>query len=364
MTNPQKVSANAANAGLSADSFGYLVWWTIHQKVYDLGDLRHTARANQLPQAFVDKLIGADPNIAFSRATSLGAGGQIASQSTADLRYRFVTRAVHDNTRILALETVDASNVKLDVTQLGNLTLDGFMLTFTTINRPNSPGLQKELDQLIQKMGADLANRIGRIDDTKLRQIILSWCADMNRVSMRNSGGIYFLPSGAKRDALTDQILGLSQWFLDNEIGRFSSVELFPTPTTSTDDIIQSALDEIDAELTEVSQKLTDYSNSTGMNAGSRMYSAGTQLDRLKALTEKGRALKDSLGDPIALALSKIELLTHRARTMQNDSAAIVQRERDSKDLTVAKVDVQGAKINPNGSKTGTARQRREKITI
>lgn len=359
MTTAQNTtSANAALAGIN--SFGYLIWWTIQQKVHNLADLRTTATANNLPQSFVDKLTGADPDVAFKRATNLSAGGRIAKVSTDTIKYRFVTRSVKgDNTRILALETLNSANVTLDTLQLGNLTLDAFNLRYQSITRPVDHELAKEMDQLIGEMGADLQNRIGRLDDQKLRSIVLSWCSDVHRVSMRNTGGVYFVPTGSNHQTISDQILGIIQWFNDNQAGTFSAVELYPTPTTSIDDIVNSAIDEIANELLEVETKLQAYADNVDMNAGSRGYSAGTQVDRLKALKGKGSALLDSLGDPVALTLSKIDLMIHRAQRMQLASNEEVQREREAK-LIVA----DNATVNPSGKLQGTARQRRNSVEL
>jgi len=356
-TGATQLSFDGSLAGVN--TFGFLVFWTISKGVYDLGDLRHSATALGLSQPLIDKLTGADEQTAFKTATMLPTGGKQSAQSTPERKYRFVTKGVKDNTdptRILALETVDASNVTLDVIQLGNMRLELGSLRYDSINRPTDLALGKELDALIGSIADDFRQRIGRVDDQKIRANILNWCKDRHHVTLRNTGGIYFLPSGGTANALAHEIKGIHDWFAQNGIGVFSSMELFPTPSTSVDDILTTAVTELLTDLEESEQKLKDHQDNKGMNAGSRMYSAGQHAQKLAQLLDKARALSDSLGEKVDFAISKIELTKARAERMFTTSAQQVGAERTER--------AQLAQQTAPTKKVGTVKQRKANSTL
>jgi hypothetical protein len=331
MSTPVQVQANTSNSGIP--SYGLLTWWTIHQKLHKVTMLKTSSLGLLVPDSVVKGIVGATPTNAFSKATNLGASGVPDFQPNPDLHAHFVTRKADGDSMILAWELVERGKKRLKVEQIGVLTLESDDLVFT----PDPVGFvahKPPSQNVVDAIRSDFERRIGAIDDIKLRSLVLNWLEDKHRVCLRNTGGLYFipgLPNPPDHQQLINDCIAIRNWFVDQGIGSFSLIEIFNTPATSTSDLIESSLLELQAEIEEIGGKVDGYASSGGMNAGSRSYSTGTALDRIREIESKITTLQSALGDNLTLAVEMIQMVKSQAVMMKVQADQEVQAFREGK---------------------------------
>lgn len=383
---------------------GWLLWWTIHQNVYDLFDLRKAGEAAKIPQQLLNGLQGAKVDQAFKRVANLGTGEPSDNQNK-DQKSWYATAKTSDGDYVLSRLTIDSSAKEPTLVHIGNLHLNGFDIAFDPATEYQAH--KTEVDHLLDRLRQDLLLRTGRIDDNKVRSLVLGWLRNMHRVALRNTGGVYYLPNTPDIDI---HILAVQTWFENTGLGTFSAnpvqknlvnLDLIKVLKRITDkvtlssaaiealrialqdaipqqvqtpivtqivektisvDIVESAITELNKEIDEINESLHNYQQSSGMNAGSRMYSAGTQREACKKLLDKVDVLQDNLGDKIGLVRSKLEIVLNRAASMADDSAKLVELERSTKELLTGKpAKPVTAHTNGNGKKSGTVKSRKDR---
>lgn len=275
----------------NVQSFGFIVWWSLHQKVYSLLELRQ--KGGSLPDSIAKSLIGEKPDGAFRKAVSLRKK-QWKVEEDKDLVSYYVTDRAGDG-YTLARETLNGKGVEIGLEQVGSVFLEGYDVKFTPTLYYSR--YRDEVDKLIAHFQSELQKRTGQVDDTRLRTLLLGWLETNHRVALRPTGGVYMIPltsKNAQRDRIYSELVTVREWIASCGMGELSSMEVFPTIGTTKQSIVTAAIDELNQELSTIEDRLHSYEKSVNMNAGSRMYSAGTQVDAVQAIREKISVLKDA----------------------------------------------------------------------
>jgi len=347
-TSPVALPDPAKTATVGSLTFGFLVWWTIHQGVYDLTNLQVKSSSPEFPMAIRNLLTGAEPKTAWLKATQLGVKGSPSATHNPDIAARFLTRDVGDGLRAVIREEIDKDGKAVSTQQLALLGYDDQDPCISaTVQRFYDPkDIAQELITLIEAMSANMGNRTGKIDDTKVRSALLRWLELKHRVCVRGTGGVYYIPlTAATFNAVREEVVAVRTWVKDCAVGTFSVVQLTKDGATSINDIQESAVAEILAELATVNDSLDQYANSQGMNHGSRMYSASTQVEKVATLKAKAKHLEEALGDVILKVQVKLDMTEKRAVQMRHEAALVVQSEKVQRE----------SKRSQKGRKSGTA---------
>lgn len=312
--------------------YGHLIWWTVHQGIYETSNLVEAAKQVSLPEPISELLTGAKGKTAWEKATNLRTQAivtkvdPITKQQTS-----YTTRDAEGGMRLLIKEDIDQQNVKLCAIQVGVLQYDGGFKF-----EPDSPywPMQNEVDEVLYTMEKRYYERLDRVDDTKLRVALLNWLKTHFRVPVRGNGGIYFVPrreSDERNQDFNLEVMSIKRWLDNCSLGTITAIEVTATETTTIDDIVQSAVDEIREEITEVETKLQQYRDSAGMNAGSRAEAAKSQVKRVDTLIEKIQALEVSLGEKVGMTLATAQIIANRAKLMVSKSETEVTDYRTNK---------------------------------
>ena len=370
MYTPTSAAAIANKAGISTANaeqpFGFLTWWTVNQGNRDIDDLREQADAAKVPSWIIDSLSGAKPETAWLRATQLGSKG-IASSSNGNQMARYLVRDAGDRIRILVREIIDENNVSVSIDQMGVLTMKGDGIDFEPSTQNSVYATYaKEVSAVLTHMRDDLYDRIGKIDDNRIRSLILRWLSRRFRVCVRGTGGVYFIPVPRNPDDAADlmqEIQSLRLWMSSSKLGTFSIVSLQPGGATTIEDFQESAVEDLKSEIEEVNANIARYAQQPNMNAGSQMFSANTQVERLDQIKEKMETLMDALGAKVGTVQGMLEIARQRAKEMVDTSSKQVSSARDTKnkvrDERIAARKEEQAKL-----KAGTAKERSAKKKV
>lgn len=371
MFTPTTVASIAKKAGVTTTAndsqpFGFLTWWTVEQGNRDIDDLREQADAAKVPSWIVDSLSGAKPETAWLRATQLGSKG-VASASDGNSMARFLVRDAGDRIRILIREIVDENNVAVSLDQMGVLTMKGDGIEFEA-SAANSvyTAHEKEVNAVITAMRDDLYDRIGKIDDNRIRSLILRWLSRRFRVCVRGTGGVYFIPvprDPSDAQDLMSEIQSLRLWMSSSHLGTFSIVALQPGGATTIEDFQESAIEDLKGEIEEVQSNIARYASQANMNAGSQMFSANTQVERLDQIREKMETLTEALGSKVGTVQGMLDIVRQRAFDMVKTSSGQVTTAREAKnkerDARINARKEESAKL-----KAGTAKERNGKKKV
>lgn len=316
-------------------SYGHIIWWSITDGVYDAEKLKKSAEDHKLPPVIVNNLVGADEKSCWEKATNLRTQPMdVREDVRTRTRYSYTTRNIDASTRVLVREKLDAQNVKLGTEQIGVLSFESGFCFDPELLYHQDKELQTEADDVIKQLKDRYSYRINKIDGAKLRRTLQDWLHYRHRVAVRGNGGVYYVPNRndpAKRNEIINEIMAIRDWLSLLSLGSFTSFEIMDTPSSTTVDLVQSAVDEITTEISEVEASLKFYEQSQGMNAGSRAQSAKSQVNRLKELNEKISALEESLGDKIGVLAMQAKIVARRASKMEKEAREIVSLERAAK---------------------------------
>lgn len=310
-------------------SFGFLMWWTIAQGIYDRDPL--VVSATSLPKEIQDALTGAREKHAWQRATYLKIGS-ISPIEKDGCSIHYTTRDIEESsTRLLVREVIDNQNVTISVTQVSKLIFNG---TFDYQHELGYYDYPTEVDHIILRLQDNYNQRVGRIDDNKVRTALLEWMDKRHRVTVRGNGGVYYIPttpSSPYWSQIAAEINHVRSWLSTNGLGTFTSIELVETKETTKPDFLEMALNEVTSALDTVEQKLKEYTASTGMNDGSRMEAAKSQKNKVADLEKKIEALEEALGDKLGPIKARAMIVGRKAETMHKRSNVAVNAYRAAK---------------------------------
>ena len=322
------ITATAANNQGTGSRLGYLVWWTLHRQEWDEVALKAAGKAAGVPQWMVDKIKGRNEHSAWLAATQLGAKGipaqrlAIMGESVDDHSVRFVTRDITPDTRAVVREVVDRGKKVVGSVTVALLTFaPGIGITHQWIGSPSN-ALDVEIGALVEGMKNTYAAILGKVDDARVRAIVIEWLDRRYKVTVRGSGGVYLIPTGGvnnpgRQATIEAEAISIRNWLRAAPMeSSFSIVEVSDAGATTVDTFQQAAIDELKLEMADVDAKLTEWAANPAMNAGSVAYSAGTMVERMAELNTKANFLIESLGDEIGVVGNMIGMLRTKAVAM------------------------------------------------
>ena len=305
---------------------GHLVWWSLPQASdLDVQTVRDAATTAGIPDWMQQRIRGTTIRAAFTGATSLGSEGVPASWNnrtdSPGSRARFITRRAGGDV-ILAREMLDTDGRRLELQQVAVV-----YLTERNELERSVRGLDgRILDPLFTEVNAvvdDMENRmaalLGRLDTTLVRGLVQDWLYRRNRVCLRGTGGVYFIPGDQSIELLT-----LRDWIMSYPVeGNFSIAEQWSGGANSVDDLSASAVIELEAEIGDINTRLDEYAANVKMNDGGRAYSAGTQAKRARELLSRLDAIENALGS-LGVVRHMITGVIRRAADMTTSAQAEV----------------------------------------
>lgn len=346
---------------------GWLIWWTVHQANHPESDLKTAGAQASIPTWMVDRIKGRSPKSAWMAATQLGARGHPSTNLPGEgskTRARYLSRDINMETptRAIVREVTNEWDERVGSETVGLVRLWMDNLTDEVVAAP--PDLEPELRRVLDQMALDMSLLQGKVGDSKVRSLLLDWLQKRHRICVRGSGGVYLVPrpkSKAKAAEIEAELLAVREWVSNPPIGSlFSIVELTASGATTVDVFVQSAVEEIRAELEGVEGRLETWAANDGMNAGSKMFSAGEMAKRCEAIAEKIAALKEALGEEVGVTEAMLDLVRAKAEGMHASSTIVVETAaRERKREAEARGEAEG-----NGKKAGTARQRAKKRVL
>lgn len=328
-------------------TIGWLVYWTIQEGEFDLATVVKQAQTSDVPQYLQDRLTARDIDSAFTAATQLGANGVKVGKNGTSLR-RIVTRNAipgETKTRALVLETTDPTQtVSKWVTgkTVCIIELLGSRMDVTWSNWINDDPYRLQMHDLVDDMERTMYNIEGRIDDGRIRSALLAYLDRQHKVTVRGSGGVYFIPHAptfVSKDDMEQELLAIMDWLQKAVGSSFSIVAIQERGAFNKPQLQEDAISTIKGELKDIQSKLEAWANTPAMNAGSKHYSAGTQLDRIVELEEMTAAFKESLGEKVGIVEEMTNMVKSRlvalrketSRQMDTDKEARLARRRQKR---------------------------------
>lgn len=334
------ISAKNAHAD---QQFGWVTWWTVHQVQVEEEKLQKLAEQCGIPGVMHRSLIGAPRESAFLKGTQLGARGKPSADHESGIRARYLTRNAGEYVRVIIRERIDENNVRVSTQQVATIGLDQATGRIVREIEVSDTDIRAETTRLIDAMEDDMHARIGMVDAQRIRTSIQRWLEKVHRVCMRGTGGVYFVPMPPMdydRKMVEDEIRAVRRFVSEAHVGTFTHIGLTRDMATTVSDFEESATEELNAALDEINEKLRKWESNDGMNDGSRMYSATTQVDGLDQMGEQIATLEHALQTKLGTIRAKHEIVRARASKMMMESSSNVEaarRERRSKKSGTAK---------------------------
>lgn len=315
---------------------GFLLYWTIHSGVYPVQALLLSSAASSLPLIIYENLSGADPRQAWNAATRVKEAG-IASVEI-DKRYtaRYTTKDSRDAVRLLIREKIDTTNDFLLIQHMGILNFDG---SFKFTPDPSFEDFKDEAGTIVNAMIADYNQRVGNLTDVIIRTVLSKWLVSRFRITIRESGGVYYLPNTGPN--VEQEILNVHRWMLENSVGQIYSFEIFDTTATSLDGLIEQAQAEISAEAAEMEKKInsimTAYKadlaaglqgNAMASKTGSYAYTMEQYETALEQMQAKLAATEGSLGTVLGQLSARMAMMKEQAKAVKVKAKTQVQAYR------------------------------------
>jgi hypothetical protein len=347
------------------DIIGYIAWWTLRKGEYDVDELKASAQTVSLPDHINDRIKGRSIESAWTAATQLGSSGKPIKSPEGRIN-RLLSRDVGDDpairTRAIVMESTEDSAYRIAQKVAGKtaalieLDQSRFKVKWAAWAKTGHP----EITGIVSDMRVKMGKIEGKMNDGRIRTAVLSWLQSKHRICVRGTGGVYFIPAPkgkVARKQLEGDLLAIRAW-LDTISSPFSIVAMNEAGCLSIEDFVNDAIVEVKDELGEIAVKFDKWKKSEKMNAGSRMFSSGTQKKRLLNVYDKIDALKQSLGEEIGVLDNMYMILFNRIDRMHVESSKEVKVAKESKRSSKPKKTKAGTK------KSGTARRRSKKTKV
>lgn len=305
--------------------FAFLIWWTIHQNRYDVAELNEKAEDVNLPACIQKRLTGDKEKSAWLKSTQIGAYGLESNSTHSGLKVLYQTKDIkRGEWRAILAEFIDQHDKKVKVEQVALL---GWENNYITADVSEVDGIDfDEVVELITDMQENMDDRVGKIDDAKIRNAILNWLELKHRVCVRGTGGVYLLPVHPRNmEQVKEEALAVRNWITETNAGTFSIVELTSGGATTIEDFRRTAIEEIENELNTIHETINTYN--PDISEGKLAYSVGTQVKKLQRLGEKIKAVNSSLGDVIDRVDAQYQVILSEAKQLHQDAVISSQTQ-------------------------------------
>jgi hypothetical protein len=262
------------------DSIGYLTWWTVPDVSAPYGDLLDLAAQAGYPADCVP--ISPAPRNAWEKATNVGSRGlkvdapadlvaQVRHDYNTEPVVRVLTRRVCNSAPVLKRHLVREAVIPLANRTKKQLSLDTVaVLEFdvstnqakTTLVPDSAGWINGSIRQIVADVDARMVHLLNHADGQDVREGVRKLLEQMHRVSLRGTGGVYFVPEtvpGAR-----DRLKALRRYV--RAMDRWKTGVLTPNCQVVTlrgedafeirADIIASAIDEFKTRIDDLAEKV------------------------------------------------------------------------------------------------------------
>lgn len=332
-----------------------------------LTDVQQSAYDQDIPALVQGRIKGKSIKNAWRLSTSLPSKGvhskNIEGVDGDDTKSNYYCRTANDNCRLIVRETLNSELEVVDIDTVASLYYISGVLEYSLQNSAiYNSSINAEVTSIITDMRQKFDDSVGKVDDAKIRELVIDWLYSVHRVCVRGTGGVYFIPRPADEQMsqkVEQEIISMTRWISSAPIsGMFSVIEVSASGATNIDALAESALDEIKVELESMGADMQKWVGNPKMNAGSRKYSAETVIGRIHQLQEKYHTLKSSLGDKLDVAESMIDIVRNRAMGLREESEFSILESRKKKDAeTYGSLEDWKVEIDVGGSKPADDRK-------
>jgi len=306
---------------------GHLLWWSLPKRAdMDLAAAEAAAEAAGLPEAMRKRLHGNTPRWAFTCATRLGATGAESKAQPGDpegSRSYFLTKRTGTDT-LIARETLDRNGKRVSLAQCATLWLeDGDRDMKWSVDRRLPGGAAAEVKAMVGRMADEKARLEGKLDAYLVYTVVQEWLERRNRVCLRGTGGVYFVPGG---DA--SELVAVRDWVMAPPIeGSLSILECWTGGANSTEDLAKAATEELTEALAALEAEIDERVKASRPD---RALSVKAQITAAQELASKLDALEAVLGE-MAPVRAMLDAVAKRAVQAAADSRSAVDMARAAK---------------------------------
>jgi hypothetical protein len=301
---------------------GHLVWWSLPEQAdMNVTAVLTAAEQAELPEWLRKQVRGTTARSAFRLGThieSTGLPGTVLLADEVGCTTRYLTRRAADEV-LLVREVLDVKGKRVRMTQMGEARLANERFQYE-LERVVTNGLMAEVEGIFRDLRAEMRKYLDNIHTNTVRTIVQNWLEKANRVCLRGTGGVYFVPG-----------------------------------EDSTDDLTKSAVAELQAEIDEINGRLVEYAKNPSINDGAKMYSGKTQINRIGNLLAKLDSLEASLGC-LGFMRNLLGVAERRAGLLIETSETAVLAYRTAKKPLLTE-------IAPDGEALPPRRARKAKLT-
>ena len=286
-------------------SLGSLTWYTLREVEITRDEILNCLRNAGIDEKFAPKPIL--PSDAFRRATSEVETRRLPQGDGTFIN--LLVREVHsDNEEVLrhlVRETVDGGNRRLRYEQVAEIRLDKSTNTFQTYSTQTLS--REESESLLEaRRRFDLYRTT--YQSRHVRDMVLDALQEMGPISVRPSGGVYFVPAEHETD------LGKLQVFV-RSLGNESDLWMMPVvDSADSRAVIRSSLgQEVEDTTQRVINEMGKLLQRKGEVSEADQRRALVELHRLQELTNQ---YQDILQDKLFEAQANIEVAERQVRSL------------------------------------------------
>lgn len=313
---------------------GYLVFWTIPTlSAIDVKKLNTDAITLGCPYP-IGGIKPRDSKSAWKNATQIGARGIVSAKMQTDddeTESVYLVKNAGGDVRLLIRETVNAAHEVVDTETVASLyhAKSGFEYAIQPALRLDAEKHQEVLN-IIDGMENEYQAFLGSVGDDRIRSALSSWLVTRHRVTVRGSGGVYFIPrpsSDNEASVLEDELDSVRQW-VNSFSGTFSIVEMNKSGLNTHKDILNAGINEVKDELEQINGRLKKWSNNPKMNAGSRAISAEMVSESIEKLGKQIQALEAAFGEELETITSMLQTVERKREKLREASELEIKTKK------------------------------------
>jgi len=299
---------------------GRILWFTISELKVNFNQLQKAFNNSGIDEKYLPKPIS--PRDAFRRATKVAEAKRIKlnEDQYLNLLVREVKMSDEEIIRQLVREIVDSKNVRLEYLPVANLVLKNDT-DFEAYRLPAVSDLYNEESLALMKVSNEFENCKDNYNGRHVREMVQNILNACDPVSVRPSGGVYFIPEkhAGTASALSDMVKELSQFSITSERSRIWSI-----PVIDAHEHRVMVAESLEDQVKGDSQSLiTEMANilKTGRNITPK--TAEQYIHKVKNLKSKVKKYEDMLSTEILGAQSTMDIALEQAKKLlENVEAA------------------------------------------
>lgn len=335
--------------------YGIQVYYSVWSQVWEADTLRQAVldvdtepeHSGYLPAAVLDFIDRTDtlPPAAFRKSASVkGKGVKTTARNDHEVS-AIKTEIVPDvdGTFVMYIKSVardGEDDAQLEYVKCGLLVHDPDHIDATAqgivwrpepefARAPTEKGLKsyqrdriRAVNGLVQAIRDKYNSIVHKINDVQIRQnLLLPWLADLNRICVRASGGVYVVPLPREttqaivnqRAAVVAEMAAMQRWLDLAGVGEMTLAALYDGKLSPMSQHRQAAIAELTDELKLIQEKLQTYDK---VQASTRKSAAGSMLKRLNEVKAQIKRLNQTFNEDILIKGIQLDALTNQATAL------------------------------------------------